>query len=74
MKCTSELQSISSFRLNLITKQQLLYTFVEISNDTNRNVIKFEPVDIKLETHISDAFDNFVNFGKNYKTILTIQL
>ena len=60
MKCTNELQSISSFRLNLITKQQQLYEFVTTSQYQIQDVIKFEPVNIKIETQ---SFDDFV-FGK----------
>ena len=59
MKCTNELQNISSFRLNLITKQQQLYEFVITSQYKIQDVI-IEPVNIKEETQSYNDFD----FGK----------
>ena len=73
MKCAIELQSISSYRLNLITKQQQLYEFVMISQYTDQDVIIFEPVDVKTETQASNninnnKFEHFLTFGKeNYE-------
>ena len=79
MKCTSELESISSFRLNLITKQQQLYEFVIISNYTDQNVIIFEPVDIKNETQTlnnisNNRFEHILKFGKEHQNKSTVNI
>lgn len=71
MKCASELQNISSYRLNLITKQQQLYEFVIISQYTDQDVILFEPVDVKTETQATNnmnnnKFEHFLTFGKEH--------
>ena len=64
MKCTNELQSISNFRLNLITKQQELYDFVTTSEYKIQDAVKFEPVNVKVETQFSDELVNIFKLGK----------
>lgn len=71
MKCASDLQCTSSYRLNLIAKQQQLYEFVIISQFAEQDVIIFEPVDVKNETQAlhninNNKFEQFLTFGKNY--------
>lgn len=58
MKCANELQSIFSFRLNLITKQQQLYEFVTTSQYQIQEDFKFETGSFKIETRSSDEFKN----------------
>ena len=58
MKCANELQSIFSFRLNLITKQQQLYEFVTTSQYQIQEDFKFETGSLKIETRASDEFKN----------------
>lgn len=73
MKCANDLQSTSSYRLNLITKQQQLYEFVIISQFTEQDVIIFEPVDVKNEiqavnniNHHNMKFKHFLTYGKEH--------
>ena len=63
MKCTNELQSISNFRLNLITKQHHLYNFVTTSEYKIQDAVKFEPVNVKVERQSSDELVNMFKFG-----------
>ena len=70
MKCTNELQNISSFRLNLITKQQQLYEFVITSQYKIQDVI--EPDSFKIETPSSDEFENPFLFGKKKHRIFKL--
>ena len=63
MKCLNELKSISNFRSNLITKQQQLYDFVT-SQYLFQDVVKFEPVNIKIETQSSDELVNIFKYGE----------
>lgn len=51
IKCASELQSFSKFRLNLISKQQQLYECLTISQNKIQDVIEIEP-------HVSGEYDN----------------
>ena len=55
MKCTNELQSISSFRLDLITKQQQLYECVITSQYQIQDVV-IEPVINEIETQTCNEF------------------
>lgn len=69
MKCANDLQNTSSYRLNLITKQQQLYEFVIISQFAEQDVIIFEPVDVKNESQSrnninNNKFEHFLTFGK----------
>ena len=63
MKCTNELQSISNLRLNLITKQQQLYDFVTTSEYKIQDAVKFETVNIKIETQYSEELVHILKFG-----------